>query len=100
MGIANELSIEVAPVGVAWKAALEGRPELELWGSDGIHPGVEGTYLAACVFYTVIYGKTPEGLKFTAGLPWDIAKFLQKTAGESVLSDTKKWFIPAQQQPR
>ncbi|MGD0566033.1 MAG: DUF4886 domain-containing protein [Candidatus Goldiibacteriota bacterium] len=100
MGIANELSMEVSPVGVAWKTAHELRPELELWGTDGIHPDVAGSYLAACVFYTVIYGKTPEGLNFTAGLPRDTAGFLQKTGGETVLSDPKKWFIPGGQQPR
>jgi hypothetical protein len=94
MGIAQELSIEVAPVGAAWKTAHERQPILLLWAGDGIHPALAGSYLAACVFYAVIYGKSPEGLGYTAGLPLDTATFLQAIAAETVLTDPKKWFIP------
>ncbi len=94
MDIAQELSIEVSPVGAAWKTAHERRPELELWAGDGVHPSLAGSYLAACVFYAVIYKKSPEGLGFKAGLDVDTASFLQTVASETVLTDTKKWLIP------
>lgn len=97
MGIAHELSIEVAPVGVAWKTAHEQRPQLELWLVDGIHPSLAGSYLAACVFYAAIYKKSPAGLDFTASLDKDTAKFLQSIAAETVLTDLKKWFIPEEE---
>jgi len=93
MDIAKELSIEVSPVGVAWQTVHEKRPSLELWAGDGIHPNLAGSYLAACVFYAVIYGKSPEALSFTAGLPADTAVFLQVTASETVLTDPQKWLI-------
>jgi hypothetical protein len=93
LGIANELGIEVAPVGEAWKNSVENRPALELWASDGIHPSPAGTYLAACVFYAVIYNKSPEGLKYKANLQDDDAGFLQRIAAETVLTDLKHWNI-------
>ena len=60
--IAAELKAIVAPVGVAWQKALAENPKLVLHYSDGSHPGAAGSYLAACVFYTVLYSSSPEGL--------------------------------------
>jgi hypothetical protein len=94
MGIARELSMEVAPVGVAWKTAHERSPSLELWADDGIHPSLAGSYLAAAVFYSLLFQKTPEGLGFRAGLPDETAKFLQNVAAETVLGNPKEWFVP------
>ena len=94
MAIAGELSMEVAPVGVAWKAAHERNPSLELWADDGIHPSLAGSYLAAAVFYAILYQQTPVGLGFRAGLPGETAKFLQGVAAEIVLADPKEWFVP------
>jgi len=60
--IAKELNAQVAPVGAAWANALKQRPELELHQIDNAHPSSAGSYLAACVFYAALYGKSPEGL--------------------------------------
>jgi hypothetical protein len=93
MGIANELGMGVAPVGAAWKTSRERKPELELWQADGSHPSISGSYLAACVFYAVLYQKSPEGLKYPEQLPGDTAKFLQSLAAETILTDPKLWNI-------
>lgn len=61
-GVARELGAELAPVGTAWHSALRENPRLALYSEDGSHPGPAGSYLAACVFYSVFYGKSPEGL--------------------------------------
>lgn len=60
--IGKELGDKVAPVGLAWQAALKARPDLELHVADKSHPNPAGSYLAACVFYATIFGKSPEGL--------------------------------------
>ncbi len=60
--IGKELGDAVAPVGLAWQAALKARPTLELHVADKSHPNPTGSYLAACVFYATIFGKSPEGL--------------------------------------
>ncbi len=83
--IARELRARVAPVGPAWKRAMEKQPGLDLWGKDGSHPNKSGSYLAACVFYAVIYKKSPVGLSFHADLSPEAAAFLQQTAAETVL---------------
>ena len=93
MGIANELHLKVAPVGVAWKTALEHNPTLNLWQEDGSHPNLAGTYLAACVFYAVLYQKSPEGLESPNGLPKEKARVLQAISAETVLTDLNHWNI-------
>jgi hypothetical protein len=84
-GIADELSVPIAPVGDAWFNALSQNPDLQLWQADGIRPTQQGTYLAACVFYAVIFKASPEGLSYTSNLPAEIASQLQTIAAQSVL---------------
>lgn len=61
-GIAAELGAIVAPVGPAWQRILKEKGALKLYHEDGLHANPTGTYAAACVFYAVLYGKSPEGL--------------------------------------
>ena len=93
LNIAHELGIRVAPVGVAWETAHERKPSLELWQGDGSHPTLAGTYLAACVFYAVLYQESPEELKYKVGLSRETARFLQSLAAETVLGHLKRWNI-------
>ena len=83
--IGNELGVVVAPVGVAWQDVIQQNPQVNLWHTDGVHPSKEGSYLAACVFYAVIFQQSPEGLTYTAGLPEEITQVLQAIASEIVL---------------
>ena len=62
MSIAGELGALVAPVGLAWQRALKEKGGLKLHHEDKLHANPTGTYMAACVFYAVFYGKSPEGL--------------------------------------
>lgn len=48
----------VARVGDAWRAALEAKDPPKLFDADGSHPSQSGTYLAACVFYETLTGKS------------------------------------------
>lgn len=82
--IGDELHIPVAPVGTAWRSAVASG-KLDLWQSDGSHPTVQGSYLAACVLYAVMFHESPERLKFTAGLPADTALLVQSRAARTVL---------------
>ena len=59
--IAAELDAQVAPVGRAWRRLRESGTGPELYDQDGSHPSPAGSYLAACVFYAVLFGHSPEG---------------------------------------
>lgn len=92
--IARELDAQVSPVGVAWARARKDNPQMNLWQDDGSHPAVQGTYLAACVFYAVIFQESPQGLSYWDGLSQTDAEWLQKVAADTVLADKTQWNLP------
>jgi hypothetical protein len=83
--IAEELSAVLLPAGDAWATARTWDSTVELWDQDNIHATLKGSYLAACVFYAVIFNSSPVGLPYIAGLSPDEALFLQQAADETVL---------------
>ena len=50
------------PVGSAWALAMELRPTVDLYTSDGSHPNELGTLLTASMFVKVLTGELPERL--------------------------------------
>jgi hypothetical protein len=83
--LAKELKANVAPVGKSWESALAADKKLVLHAKDKKHPNATGTYLAACVFYSTIYSKSPEGLPGRiGGLTDDEARALQAIAWKTV----------------
>jgi hypothetical protein len=83
----------IAPAGMAWKAAIEQDPNLNLWVSDNSHPALSGSYLTACTFYTTIFRKPSLGLSFTAGLETSQVNFLQGIADATVNDSLDVWNI-------
>ena len=65
LAIARDLGAMVAPAGIAWQDALKENSKLLLYMLDQSHPNASGSYLAACVLYSVIVGKKPENLAAT-----------------------------------
>lgn len=47
----------IAPIGIAWKDALNADPAMPLYGPDGYHPGPAGTLLAALTLYDRLFGR-------------------------------------------
>ncbi len=89
-------SCTVAPVGAAWKTVRDSFPTIQLYTSDGSHPNVYGTYLAACVFYATIYQKSPIGATYVpAGIGATDALNIQTTASNTVLDSMSIWQINA-----
>src|SRR6267378_2274349 len=60
--IGAELGAIVVPVGVAWQQAIAKHQDLNLYDKDGSHPSLAGSYLAACVFFCVLYNENPVGI--------------------------------------
>jgi len=71
-GIGAALDLPVAAVGAAWAAAFNQRPDLDLYIADGSHPNPAGSYLAACVIYAALTGRSPVGApREVWGAPWN-----------------------------
>lgn len=81
--VGNALGANVAPVGIAFSAARQQRPDVQLFIEDG-HPTAQGTYLAACVFFGVIYGQSPAGNSYRGKLSAEESEFLQSIAAATL----------------
>jgi hypothetical protein len=87
---AKETKSVVAPVGVAWADVRSKDPSIELYIEDGSHPSAAGTYLAACVLYATIIGRSPVGLPSKIiGTPVNLDTALPISGKTAVLIDLK-----------
>jgi len=90
--LTQDLGAILAPVGLAWEAVLRVDPDFDLHHQDGRHANFIGSYLTACVFYSVLFNTSPEGLpgrfyikgKRRVDIDKDEALLLQKVAWETV----------------
>jgi hypothetical protein len=80
-------------VGISWSNSIANGDPIELFTSDGSHPTLAGSYLAACTFYATIFDKSPEGISYTAGLSALDAAYLQQIAAYTVLTNPVQWNI-------
>ncbi len=82
--VGADLGVKVAPAGLAFASALAERPDLILCGPDG-HPTMDGTYLAACVVYATIFGRSPVGIAYAdKSISPELRVFFQRIAEESL----------------
>jgi hypothetical protein len=89
-GIADSLGDWISPVGEAWRYVI-GTYGMVLHDADDSHPNLKGSYLAACVFYDMMFGKPSAGNSFTAGLAADTALLLQHAADSVALGYGTQW---------
>jgi hypothetical protein len=82
--LGHELDALVVPVGLAFERARIEHPELELYASDSEHSSLLGSYLAANVFFATLYGQSPVGNAYRAGLSKREAELAQTIAWKTV----------------
>jgi hypothetical protein len=74
----------VIPAGLAFARAISKQPELNLYAPDKRHPSLAGTYLATCVVFAAMTGRSPVGSSYLAGVDAPTATFLQNVAWDTV----------------
>jgi len=85
--VGNEIGALVIPVGLAFQEAYRRRPDIALHTDfDGSHPDILGTYLAACVTFSSIYGKPCLGntYDYFGRIGSEDVKFLQRVSDDTV----------------
>lgn len=82
--VGNANNALVIPAGLAFERSIAQRPALDLYIADLRHPSLAGSYLAAATTYAALFGRNPEGSRYTAGLDADTAAHLQRVAWETV----------------
>ncbi len=67
-----------------------------LYDSDGSHPSIDGTYLAACVIHATITGESPVGRQAPSQISPQRALELQEAAAATVFNETPNYTYPWQ----
>ncbi|HEX2618290.1 MAG TPA: DUF4886 domain-containing protein, partial [Flavobacteriales bacterium] len=93
LAMATANHARTSPVGVAWKQVRDTAPQIDLYADDGSHPSVEGTYLAACVFYSTLFHGSSVGATFLGGVAPATAATLQQVASAIVLDSAATWAL-------
>lgn len=88
---ADSFNAACAPVGVAWKTFRNNYPLVELYDMDESHPSINGSYLAACVFYSSIFQKAVSGATYYATVDPVTAQNIQTIAGTTVVDSMGVW---------
>lgn len=91
---ADEMGFLVSPIGVAVSTVVAERPNIDLFHYDDIHPSREGAYLQACVYYSVFFQESSEGIDVQRTLTEETASYLQSVASATVLDSLELWNIP------
>jgi PKD repeat protein len=84
---------EVTPVGSVWKHLRENYPTINLYQSDGSHPSLAGSYVAACSFYTSIFRKDPTFISNNYGLDASTASIIRNAVKSIVFDQMLAWYI-------
>jgi len=88
ISIGKELGATVIPVGIAWQRFIHEHSSPVLHDADQSHPTLAGSYLAACVFLSVLIGANPVGINSELkGLSREEVALLQETAWTTVRSN-------------
>jgi hypothetical protein len=90
INIGGELGAIVVPVGLAWQRFLREHEAPALYDRDQSHPTLAGSYLAACVFFGVLFKKSSVGAgPEIAGLSATDQTLLEKAAWQACESVRK-----------
>ena len=84
LSAANLNNLLLIPVGQAFYKFNNSHPDIDLYTSDLRHPSKEGSYMAAAVIFSTLYGRSTFGNAGMMNLTPEIAHKIQKVADETV----------------
>jgi hypothetical protein len=80
LATALTLPAQVAKVGLAFEAAYEADPSLDLIGDGDGHPNRAGSFLMACVYYATLTGRDPRRSGYSGELGRATSRSLKQVA--------------------
>lgn len=81
----------LSPVGEAYRSSITASPSINLYQADESHPSVEGSYLAAALFYEVLFQRSVTSNTYNPGLSPANHLFLQQTAHNTFRDSLSVW---------
>ncbi len=91
--LANNFNLQIAPVGWSWNNVMLDNSSIELFLPDMSHPTEEGSYLTACVIYSLIFNEELNNNEYAAEIPRNSANYLQEVGSLTVLENYDIWTL-------
>jgi len=91
--LADSNKAYVSPVGAVWHFIRDNYSNIELYSSDESHPSLEGSYAAACTFYSLVFQKDPMGITDNYGIDPDVAQNIRLAAKLIAFDSLQKWNV-------
>lgn len=88
--VAQKLNCKVVYAGATFNSVLSSNPEINLFHTDERHPSLAGSVLIACDFYTVLFGQSPENIRFKGGLDSEETAAVLRKAAAGLLTYTPR----------
>lgn len=90
---ADSIKAGVSPVGAVWRYIRANYPTIELFQPDESHPSLEGSYAAACCFYTAIFRSDPTLVTYNSSLSATDAANIRQAVKQVVYDNLMQWNI-------
>ncbi len=84
----------ISPVGSVWRHIRNNYPDIELYSPDESHPSMEGSYAAACTFYTIFFQKNPKEIRYDSSLDPEKAQQIRNVVKTVVYDTLNFWLRP------
>lgn len=89
--LSEKLDAEIAPAGTMWNVFFNKHSDISLFQPDGIHANPEGSYLSACVIYSVIFRKKAEDIYVSANVNSNSSLKIQTTVSDALFDCNPDW---------
>lgn len=93
MLMGDSFNTTVSPVGAVWRYLRTNHPSIELYDADGSHPSPAGSYAGGCSFYTAIFKKPADSIKYNFSLSATTAATIRTAASRVVYDSMSYWQI-------
>ena len=91
--MAREYDASVCPVGRVWRYLRTNSPRIELYQPDESHPSLEGSYAAACAFYTMLFHRSPLTISYRPEIDETDAATIREAVHRVVFDTLSFWLM-------
>lgn len=89
--MAERNNAALSPVAKVWRRIRNEYPDIDLYSGDGSHPSINGSFAAACSFYSMMFEKDPVATAFNASIKPETALLIKEIAKEVVYDSLDFW---------
>lgn len=89
--MAQQNAAVLSPVAMVWRRLRSNGPNSNLYDPDESHPSIQGSFAAACTFYSILFQKSPQQSTYNSSLNTADAQLIKSTVVTTVYDSLSYW---------